>query len=130
MQACHHGIRSRRLEKTAAGRPEHGPRETNPRYVATDKKDDGQYLYERFYRKRGDMENRIKQQSQLFADRASRRNRRPDRLRPPEAGLAYALVNYIREGGLRKASMARAQRDTIRLRLLKVEASSRATQDA
>ena len=53
--------------------------------------------------------------------RASRHNRRPDQLRLLEAGLAYTLVNHIREGGLRKTSMARAQRDTIRLRLLKVE---------
>ena len=87
-------------QRRAAGRPEHGPRGADPRCVATDKKDDGQYLYERFCCKRGDMENCIKQQLQLFADRASRRNRRPDQLRLLEAGLAYTLVNHIRERGL------------------------------
>ena len=87
-------------QRRAAGRLEHGPRGDNPRCVATDKKDDDQYLYERFYHKRGDMENRIKLQLQLFADRASRHNRRPDQLRLLEAGLAYTLVNHIRERGL------------------------------
>ena len=62
----------------------------------------------------------MKLQPQLFADRASRHNRRPDQLRPLEAGLAYTLVNHIRERGRRKTSMARAQCDTIRLRPLKV----------
>ena len=86
-------------QRRVAGRLQHGPRGANPRCVATNKKDDGQYqyLYERFCRKRGDMENRVKQQPQLFADRASRHNRRPDQLRPLEAGSACTLVNHIRE---------------------------------
>ena len=111
-----------RKQRRVVGRLEHGPRGANPRYIVTNKKDDGQYLYERFYCKRGDMENCIKQQLQLFADRTSCHNWWPNQLRLLEAGLAYTLVNHIRERGLRKTSMARAQCDTIRLKLLKVGA--------
>lgn len=109
-------------QRRVVGRLEHGPRGANPRYIVTNKKDDGQYLYERFYCKRGDMENCIKQQLQLFADRTSCHNWWPNQLRLLEAGLAYTLVNHIRERGLRKTSMARAQCDTIRLKLLKIGA--------
>ena len=73
-------------QRRVVGRLEHGPRGANPRYIVTNKKDDGQYLYERFYCKRGNMENCIKQQLQLFADRTSCHNWWPNQLRLLEAG--------------------------------------------
>ena len=44
----------------------------NNRFIVTNLEDDGQYLYEKVYCARGEMENRIKeQQLDLFADRTS-----------------------------------------------------------
>ncbi len=96
----------------------------NPRFVVTSL-DAGSYgaqvLYERLYCARGDMENRIKeQQLGMFADRTSTATMRGNQLRLWIASLAYTLAQALRRIGLAGTALARAQVNTIRLRLLKL----------
>ena len=69
------------------------------------------------------VENRIKeQQLALFADRTSCHKWWPNQFRLILSSLAYTLIATIRRLGLRGTTMARAQADTIRLKLLKIGA--------
>jgi len=81
-----------------------------------------QKLYEELYCARGDMENRIKEQFVLFADRGSVSTLRGNQLRVYLSVLAYTLMNGLRRLGLQATTMATAQVGTIRLKLLKIGA--------
>jgi hypothetical protein len=97
----------------------------NPRFVVTsltpDKWDD-RALYEKFYCARGEMENRIKEQMCLFADRLSTDEMKGNQLRLYFSALAYTLMEALRRLGLKGTEWAEAQVDTIRLKLLKIGA--------
>ena len=84
-------------------------------------------LYEELYCARGDMENRIKEQFTLFADRVSAASLRANQLRLYLSAMAYVLVCGLRRSGLRATELASAQAATIRLRLLKIGALVRVT---
>ncbi len=72
--------------------------------------------------------NRIKeQQLALFADRTSSATLRANQLRLYWATLAYVLLQHLRDRGLAGTRLARAQCDTLRLRLLKIGAHVRVT---
>src|SRR6201993_4100634 len=102
----------------------------NPRYLVTslDKEAwSAQKLYEQLYCARGEMENRIKEQLSLFADRMSTETLRANQLRLYFSSLAYVLVEALRRLGLAGTEWAEAQVDTIRLKLLKIAAQVRVT---
>lgn len=102
---------------------EHTGKGPNPRYIVTNLEGDPQYLYDKLYCKRGDMENRIKeQQLHLFADRTSCHHWWANQFRLLLASLAYILLEAIRRLALKGTKMAKAQCGTIRLKLLKVGA--------
>jgi len=84
-------------------------------------------LYERLYCARGEMENRIKDQMTLFADRMSTESFRGNQLRLYLSTFAYTLLRGLREQGLRSTDLARAQPQTMRLKLLKIAATVRVT---
>jgi hypothetical protein len=87
---------------------------------------DARALYEDLYCARGDMENRIKeQQLALFADRTSSHEMRSNQLRLYFSSFAYVLMQTLRRLGLEGTSMAKAQCDTIRLKLFKIGAQIR-----
>ena len=113
------------------GKAEHPIKGENPRFVVTSlsaDKLDGRVLYEDLYCARSDMENRIKeQQLTLFADRTSTREMRSNQLRLYFSSFTYVLMQTLRRLGLEGTSMAKAQCDTIRLKLLKVGAHIRLT---
>ena len=117
-----YGARSWDRERRVIARLEHGPKGPNPRFVVSSLKGDGQELYEKLYCARGEMENRIKEQLQLFADRTSCHRWWPNQFRLLLAGLAYVLMTTIRRLGLKDTDLARAQVATIRLKLLKIGA--------
>jgi hypothetical protein len=97
----------------------------NPRFVVTSLSPDqwaAQDLYEKFYCARGEMENRIKEQMCLFADRLSTDEMKGNQLRLYFSALAYTLMEALRRLGLKGTEWAQAQVDTIRLRLLKIGA--------
>ncbi len=102
----------------------------NPRFVVTSLPcrtiKDARHLYRKVYCARGDMENRIKeQQLYLFADRTSAHTMRANQVRLYMSSIAYVLLAAIRRLALKGTKMARAQCDTIRLRLLKIGARIR-----
>ena len=79
-------------------------------------------------RRVGDMENRIKeQQLDLFADRTSAATMRANQLRLYLSSAAYMLMHALRRLGLKQTPLARAQCQTIRLKLLKIGAQVRLT---
>lgn len=102
----------------------------NPRYLVTSlapQEWTAAVLYEQLYCVRGDMENRIKEQLSLFADRLSTETMRSNQLRLYLSSLAYVLVHALRRLGLQGTEWAEAQVQTIRLRLLKIAAQVRIT---
>jgi len=109
---------------------EHIDGKENPRYVVTSLSPDAwpaQKLYEQLYCARGDMENRIKEQFTLFADRVSAESIRANQLRLYLSAMAYVLVCGLRRLGLKATELATAQAVTIRLRLFKIGALVRVT---
>lgn len=97
----------------------------NPRFIVTSLHADqwpAQDLYEKFYCARGEMENRIKEQMCLFADRLSTDEMRGNQLRLYFSALAYTLVEALRRLALKGTEWAQAQVDTIRRKLLKIGA--------
>ena len=71
------------------------------------------------------MENRIKEQLSLFADRMSTESMPANQLRLYFSSLAYVRVHALRRLGLAGTEWAQAQVHTIRLRLLKIAAEVR-----
>ncbi len=116
-------------KRRVVGKAEHLAKGENPRFVVTTlsvKDWDARSLYEDLYCARGDMENRIKeQQMALFADRTSTHEMSSNQLRLYFSSFAYVLMQTLRRLGLEDTSMARAQCDTIRLKLLKIGAHIR-----
>ena len=97
----------------------------NPRFVVTSLSAEqwaAQDLYEKFYCARGEMENRIKEQMCLFADRLSTDEMKGNQLRLYFSAMAYTLMEALRRLGLKGTAWAQAQVDTIRLKLLKIGA--------
>ena len=85
--------------------------------------DDGQYLYEKVYCARGEMENRIKeQQLDLFADRTSCHDFAANQVRLLLASLAYILMERFRTLLLNGTKLAQATCGSIRLYLVKIGA--------
>jgi hypothetical protein len=100
----------------------------NPRFVVTSLPPEpwaAAALYEKTYCARGEMENRIKEQLSLFADRMSTESLRANQLRLYFSSLAYVLVHGLRRLALAGTQWAHAQVQTIRLRLLKIAAEVR-----
>ena len=108
-------------KRRVIAKAEHTTKGSNPRYIVTSLDDDPQELYDKLYCARGDMENRIKeQQLDLFADRTSCYQWWANQFRLLLASLAYILLETIRRVALPGTEMAKAQCNTIRLKLLKV----------
>ena len=100
----------------------------NPRFVVTSLPAEAwpaRPLYEQLYCARGDMENRIKEQLSLFADRMSTESLRANQLRLYLSSFAYVLLHALRRLALAGTEWARVQVSTIRLRLLKIAAEIR-----
>jgi hypothetical protein len=109
---------------------EHLEKGANPRFVVTSLSGEdweARRLYEELYCARGEMENRIKEQLSLFADRTSTAWLRSNQVRLYFSSVAYLLMEALRRLGLEGTELARAQCGTIRLKLLKIGALIRVT---
>jgi Txe/YoeB family toxin of Txe-Axe toxin-antitoxin module len=113
-------------KRRVVAKAEHLTDKANPRFVVTSLSEEkwaGKPLYEKLYCRRGEMENRIKeQQLGLFADRTSAHRMRVNQMRLWLASLAYVLVARLRKWGLQGTEWARAQIWTLRSKLLKIGA--------
>jgi hypothetical protein len=117
-------------ERRVAAKAEHIDGKENPRFVVTSLTSEqwaAQALYEKLYCGRGDMENRIKEQFSLFADRVSTATMRANQMRLYLSAMAYVLVSGLRRLGLKATELAEAQVSTIRTKLLKIGAQIRVT---
>ena len=95
----------------------------NPRFIVTNLPQNGQYLYDKIYCARGEMENRIKeQQLDLFADRTSCQRWWPNQFRLLLSSLAYTLMEAFRSRALKNTPLATAYTHTLRLKLFKIGA--------
>ena len=112
-------------QRRVVAKAEHLEKGENPRFVVTSLATEEwpeQALYEQLYCARGDMENRIKEQLMLFADRTSTAYLRSNQLRLYFSSVAYVLLQMLRHLGLAGTELAKAQCVTIRLKLLKIGA--------
>jgi hypothetical protein len=108
-------------KRRVIAKAEHTAQGGNPRFVVTNLAGNAQALYDEVYCARGEMENRIKeQQLGLFADRTSCHHWWANQFRLLLSSCAYGLVEAIRRLGLAGTELARAQVQTIRLKLLKI----------
>jgi hypothetical protein len=117
-------------ERRVAAKAEHIDGKENPRFVVTSLVQEdwpAQELYEKLYCARGDMENRIKEQFSLFADRVSTETMRANQMRVYLATMAYVLISGLRRLGLKATELAEAQVSTIRTKLLKIGSQIRVT---
>jgi hypothetical protein len=117
-------------KRRVVAKAEHIDGKSNPRFIVTSldsERWEKQKLYEDLYCARGDMENRIKEQFVLFADRVSASTMRANQLRIYLSVIAYSLMSGLRRLGLQATALATAQVGTIRLRLLKIGALVRVT---
>ena len=109
---------------------EHLEKGANPRFVVTSLDPEtwaARALYEDLYCARGEMENRIKEQLMLFADRTSTAFLRSNQIRLDFSSVAYLLMEALRRLGLKQTDLAQVQCSTIRLKLLKIGALIRVT---
>jgi hypothetical protein len=117
-------------ERRVVAKAEHLEGKENPRFIVTSLSNEpwtAQALYEKLYCARGDMENRIKEQLSLFADRVSAETMRANQLRLYFSVMAYVLMSGLRRLGLKATELAHAQVSTIRTKLLKIGAQVRVT---
>jgi hypothetical protein len=115
-------------QRRVVAKAEHIDGKENPRFVVTSLNSEqwaAQALYETLYCARGDMENRIKEQFSLFADRVSTATMRANQLRLYFSVMSYVLVSGLRRLGLKATELAQAQVATIRTKLLKIGAQVR-----
>jgi hypothetical protein len=111
--------------RRVVGKAEDTPLGSNPRYVVTSLRRsawDARRLYEDLYCARGEAENRIGEQFELFADRASCESMAGNQLRLIFSAMAYVLMDTLRRIALRHTQFADASIHTIRLKLLKLGA--------
>ncbi len=114
--------------RRVVGKAEHTPLGSNPRYVVTSLKNaawSARTLYENLYCARGEAENRIGEQFELFADRASCETMAGNQLRLIFSAMAYVLVEALRRIALKHTQLANASVQTIRLKLFKLGAQVR-----
>jgi hypothetical protein len=98
---------------------------TNPRFVVTSlgaAEWEAPRRYEELYGARGEMENRLKEQLRLFADRTRTACLRSNQIRLYFSWLAYRLLQALRRLGLKGRELAPAPCATMRLKLLKIGA--------
>jgi hypothetical protein len=116
--------------RRVVAKAEHLEKGANPRFVVTSLGAaawETRRLYEELYCARGEMENRLKEQLMLFADRTSTAFLRSNQNRLYFSWAAYLLMEALRRLGLKATDLAPAQVSTIRLKVLKVGALIRIT---
>ena len=107
------------------GKAEYLPKGPNPRFIVTSLSRSAlkaAELYENCYCKRGEMENHIKEQFQLFSYRLSSGVKRANQLRLRFSTLAYLILVLVKKYALKNTPLANAEVLSIRLKLIKLAA--------
>ncbi len=101
---------------------EHSEKGSNPRFIVTNIVGDPQKLYDHRYCQRGEMENRVKEQLMLFADRVSAHRWWANQWRLCLSAIAYTLLEALRRLALQGTELAQATCATLRSKLIKLGA--------
>jgi len=118
-----YGAKSWDKQRRIAARIEAAPKGLDIRYVVTSLKGTARHLYENVYCARGQAENFIKwHKAQLASDRTSCRDPKANQFRLILHTAAYWLMLSVRAAMPKRSSLARAEFDTLRLRLIKIAA--------
>ncbi len=122
---CRYGARSWKCQRRViikadiALHPGRKPKD-NPRFIVTNLKTTPKFIYQKVYCARGDIENRIKELKHgLEIDRTSCSSFKANQFRVLMTAAAYVLMQELRLHA-RRTGCARAQVNTLRLRLLKL----------
>ncbi len=108
------------MPRWVIAKAEHTDKGANPRFIVTNVVGDAQKIYDRRYCARGEMENRVKEQMMLFADRVSAHRWWANQWRLLLSALAYTLMEAVRRLALAGTELAEATCQTIRLKLIKI----------
>lgn len=111
-----------RYVRWVIAKAEHTDKGSNPRFIVTNIVGDPQKLYDRRYCQRGEMENRVKEQMMLFADRVSAHRWWPNQWRLCLSAIAYTLLEALRRLALAGTALAEATCATLRSKLIKIGA--------
>lgn len=120
--AFNYAAGSWRWVRWVIAKAEHTDKGSNPRFIVTNIVGDPQKLYDRRYCQRGEMENRVKEQMMLFADRVSAHRWWANQWRLCLSAIAYALMEALRRMALRGTVLAEATCATLRSKLIKIGA--------
>ena len=117
-------LKSWSTERRVIGKAEVLPGKDNPRFVVTSISKDQTKPPEVYqvYCGRGDMENRIKEQLSLFADRTSAHQMQANQMRLYMSAFAYILIQKLRQYGLFDTPYAKSQVWSIQNAFLKIGA--------
>lgn len=107
-------------KRRVIGKAEHLEKGSNPRFIVTSLKGSPTQLYEKSYCKRGEAENCIKEQFQLFAHRTSSCVKRANQLRLWFSTVAYLVMVLFKKFALMGTELENAEPASIRSKLLKV----------
>jgi hypothetical protein len=122
-KALHYGAKSWGTQRRMVARIEATTLGLDIRYIVTTLRGTAKYLYETVYCGRGQAENFIKlHKAQLASDRTSCRDPRANQMRLILHTAAYWLLHTLRAAAPKRSVWARAEFNTLRLRLIKVEA--------
>lgn len=124
----HRALKSWSSARRVIGKAEHALQGANPRFIITSLKRhfaDARAPYEDLYCARAEAGNRIGEQFELFADRASSATMAADQMRLWFSAMAHVLVDTLRRAGLRRTQFSDAAVATILLKLLKPGAQVR-----
>ena len=118
-----YGAKSWQRERRVAARIEATTLGLDIRYVVTSLQGSPKYLYQTVYCGRGQAENFIKlHKAQLASDRTSCRDPRANQMRLILHTAAYWLLHSLRAAAPKRSFWAKAEFNTLRLRLIKIAA--------
>lgn len=118
-----YAAKSWRQERRVVARIEATAKGLDIRYIVTTRAGSPKYLYERLYCERGNAENFIKlHKSQLASDRTSCRSPLANQFRLILHTGAYWLLHTLRAAAPKGLELARAEFNTLRVRLIKIAA--------
>ena len=121
--AFHYAARSWAGERHVVARLEATSLGLDVRYVVTTLAGSAKHLYETVYCARGQAENFIKlHKAQLASDRTSCRSPNANQFRLILHTAAYWLLHALRAAAPKRSAWARAEFNTLRLRLIKIAA--------
>jgi len=109
-------------QRRIVGKAEYNRLGDNRRFVITTLNEPCDIVYKNVYCARGNMENKIKEQFELFSYRTSCHEWWPNQMRMLLSGFAYILMENLRSVYLKNTIFFSSAINTIRLKLLKIGA--------